>query len=254
MLRVINAEWQKIFFVRSSRIYLLSAIIGSILIGLTFSLTTQVTQGRALGDLEAIEIISVNILGVDVVTLFVLLFIAVQTGREFHTKSIHCYLSVNPSRRRYFLSKALFFLIFSFAVGVLVAVVTLLDGHLLVFLTHKEMPPVGVVWQFIAGCVVMPVFYSLLTLNATFITRNTASGIVIPSLVMLLPVLTKVLPGSLQFVITPVLPASAIHTLSGIAENSSGEYIGILGALLSLGAWTMFSSLLAICRFQQVDI
>lgn len=60
------AEMKKIRFSRFSRLYLIMTIALSVLVGLLFSLTTNVTQSRALEELKPMEVITVNMLGVDV--------------------------------------------------------------------------------------------------------------------------------------------------------------------------------------------
>jgi ABC-type transport system involved in multi-copper enzyme maturation permease subunit len=200
------------------------------------------------------SIIQVNMLGVDVATILLLLFVAIQIGREFQSKTIQLYLVVTPARSRYFIAKALAFCFVSLAVGVIVALVTLFNGQLLVSAVHKQMPASSAVWQFAAGCIVMPPFYVLLTVCAAFSARNTATGIVMPLIVLFLPAIAKLFPKMLQNMVIPALPASAIHTLSGVAQKGSIEYTGILAAFVILGFWVLLSAALSIWKFRKKDI
>ena len=254
MMKSISAEWKKMWFPKSSRLYLILATISSILTGLLFALTTQVTQDRSLFELEPMSIIEVNMLGVDVVTILLLLFVAIQIGREFQGKTIQSYLAATPARSRYFIAKALMFCLVSLVVGIIVALVTHFNGQLLVSAVHKQMPALSEVWQFAAGSIVMPPFYVLLTVCATFYARNTATGIVMPLIVLFLPAIAELFPKMLQNMVIPVLPASAIHTLSGMAQKGSIEYTGILTAFVTLGFWVLLSAASAIWRFCKKDI
>ncbi|MDO5095035.1 MAG: ABC transporter permease subunit [Peptostreptococcaceae bacterium] len=253
-MKMIHAEYQKIYFIKSSRRYLVFATMVGILTGLLFSLTTSLTQGRTLSELKPMEIISVNLLGVDVVSILLMLFVAIQIGREFQEGSIASYLSAAPKRNQYFFAKAAIFFLISLVIGIVVALVTLMNGKLLISALDKPMPESDTIRQFVAGCVVMPVFYSLLALCASFMARNTAGGIVVPASVLFLPLFSKLLPEMLQSVIIPILPSSAIHTLSGIATKNSMEYSGMIGAVLILGIWISAFAAIAAYKFSKNDI
>lgn len=185
-MKMIAAEWEKIWFVKSSRLYIVFATIASILIGAVFPLTIQVTQGRPLSEFEPMQIISANMLGVDVATVFLLFFIAAQIGREFQEKTIQSYLSVSPARVRYFFSKVVLYFLLALAIGIVVALVTQMSGRLFVTSVHKQVPSSDELWRFTIGCIAMPIFYALLTVCAAFSARTTAMGIIVPVFVLFL--------------------------------------------------------------------
>lgn len=253
-MKTIFAEWKKIWSVRSSRIYLLFSAAASILTGLFLSLTTSVTQGRPLSELESMEILSVNLLGVDAAAIFLLVFAAVSVGREFQQRTLLSYLSAFPGRKRYLFSKAAVFFLLALTMGVLVALFALLNGQLLVSAVHKQMPASLAVRRLAAGCIFMPIFYTLLAVCAAFCTGSTAAGIAAPVLVLFLPMLAKLLPETLQSAVIPFLPSSAVHTLSGAAEKGVSEYTGILPAFLILGFWLLAAGSAAVRRFCRRDI
>ncbi len=254
MIHSIRAEWKKIWFPKSSRLYLPFVMIFSVLMGLVFAFTTKVTQQRTLSELKPMSVIEVNMLGVDVAAILLILFAAVQIGREFQGKTIQTYLIATPDRTRYFRAKLLMFFLLSFVVGVLVALITLGNGQLILSSVQGQTLPASEVWRFAAGCVAMPLFYVLLTVCAAFFFRSTAAGIVIPLGVMFLPALAELFPQPIQEVFIPILPASAIHTLSGMAQAGSIEYTGILTAFIILITWSVLTAVLAIWRFRRKDI
>lgn len=253
-MKMISAEWKKIWFVKSSRYYLIFITIASILIGGIFPLTTRVTQGRLLSEFEPMQIISANMLGVDVVTVFLLFFIAVQIGREFQEKTIKSYLSASPARTSYFFSKMVIFFLIAIIIGIIVAFATQMSGRFFVTTVHKQIPSSKELWRFTFGCISMPIFYALLTVCTTFSTRNTTMGIIVPIFVLFLPAIAKLLPEMFQIIIISVLPASAIHMLSGVAEKGALEYIGIFPAFLILLSWLFISGVIAIWKFRKKDI
>ncbi|MDD4730189.1 MAG: ABC transporter permease [Dysgonamonadaceae bacterium] len=254
MKYTIYAEMKKIWFSRFSRIYLLMTIALGVLIGLLFALTTNVTQSRNLTELKPMEVITANMLGVDVATILLIFFIAILIGREFQSKTIETYLMVTPNRTKYFISKALHFFILSLGIGFIVALLTLGNGQLILRLIHKETLPMSDGLQFAMGCIFMPMFYVLLTVCGAFFLRSTAAGIATPLTVMFLPAVTKLLPQSLQDVIVPFLPATAIHSISGVAQKGGPEDIGIIMALIVLFIWSLIACALAIWGLRRKDI
>ncbi|MGF7141674.1 hypothetical protein HNQ56_000084 [Anaerotaenia torta] len=55
------------------------------------------------------SVIEINMLGVDVAAILLILFSAVQVGREFQGKMIQTYLMAVPDRTRYFGAKLMMF-------------------------------------------------------------------------------------------------------------------------------------------------
>ena len=129
-----------------------------------------------------------------------------------------------------------------------------LDGLLLVSAVGKQAPALAEVCRLAAGSALMPLFYVLLAVSATFCTRSTAAGAAIPFAVLFLPAFAELLPGALRGALVPLLPASAIHTLSGEARIGSAEHTGALVALAVLAAWALLPAVFAAWRFQRTDV
>jgi ABC-2 type transport system permease protein len=55
-------------------------------LGLIFSLTTSVTQGKAISEMSSIDVISSCMLGVDVTAIMLIIFAAISNAKEFTTK------------------------------------------------------------------------------------------------------------------------------------------------------------------------
>ena len=254
MVKLFKSEWQKIWFSKSSKLYLLFSIFFSVLIGLVFAFTTELTQDKALAELNQISIIEVNMLGVDVLAILLIIFTAVQIGREFQGNTIQLYLTVTPKRFKYLTGKLLTFFLISSLMGFLVSIITLVNGQLILLAVHGETLLTHEVFKFVVGCTLMPIFYTLITVCASFMMRSTAFGIVIPGIVLFLPVITELLPFAMQKVVTPILPASVIHSISGRVYIGDLEYTSLFFSLIILIAWCILSIALTSWKFNQRDL
>lgn len=254
MLKSIDFQWKKIWFLKSARLYLLTALIISIIMGALFSITTDITQDKGLEELTSKAIIEINLLSIDVATIFLLIFVSMEIGKEFQNKSIQTHISLIPKRKEYFFSKLLTYLGISIAVGIIVGVISLGNGYLILKILNKPLPPIHEVMRFLFGCMFMPITYVVFATSAAFFFRSTAGGIVISILIMFLPSFIKIFPDFIQKVFVPIIPASAIHSLAGIAEIGGMEDVGILSALLTLIIWCIVGCLISIKTFEKNDI
>lgn len=256
MKNLIQAEFQKIFFLQSSIVYLLSLIGLSLTAGLLFSLTTNVTQGKAITALSAMDVLSANMLGVDVANIMLILFVSVSISKEFSTKLIHVSLAVTPNRQKFFLGKLIAFLILSIVLSVVVTSLNYWASGLI--LAVNQMPGISLqdaaVRQFVAGVCAMPVFYAVLTVAAVFIFNHSAGGIAFALGVLALPALINMFSNPIQNLLLPIFPQSALHSLSGIASEGSAESLSVTASLSLLLAWIAATSLAAIVKFRKQDI
>lgn len=254
MINLLRSELKKMWFPKSSKLYLLFIVLFSVLVGLLFTFTTELTQKRTLSELRPMSVIEVNILGVDVAAILLIIFIALQIGREFQGKTIQLYLIATPNRTRYLAAKLLVFFLVSFILGMIVACITFVNGQLILLSAHGEMLLSPEVLRFAAGCIIMPVFYALIAVCASFFTRNTAFGIVIPVIILFLPAVARILPLTAQKVVIPILPSSAIHTLMGKVPTESLEYTGVLISSIILIIWCLLSIDLTTWHFRLKDL
>ena len=101
MKRLIGAEYKKIFFLKSSRRYLVGVVLASPAFGLLLSLTTQATTGRSFQALGAYDVLSMNLLGVDLASLMLIAFTALSLYREVTTNRRQVTLCLTPDRKRF---------------------------------------------------------------------------------------------------------------------------------------------------------
>lgn len=256
MKYIISAEAKKILFLKGARKYLLMLVILSVAAAVLLCLTTPVTTGRRLSELRPDEVLSMNLLGVDVANIMLIVFTALGIHREFSTKMIQVTLPLTPYRLRFLGAKFLTYFGLSWALGVVtVALAYLVSQALLVVngmpsLTLTEMHTV----RMLLGVMVMPVFYCLLTLAATFIFWNSAAAITFSLGVLAAHALVGLLPGAVRSVLLPLTPQSAIHNLAGMSPAGSAEEISLLVSAAVLVAWIAVTAVVAGRIFQRKDL
>src|SRR5690554_6014890 len=164
MINLINAEFKKIFFLKSSRIYLLILIVLSLILGLIFSLTTNVTQGRAITELSPMDVLSANMLGVDLANIMLIVFTAISIAKEFSTKLINISLVITPDRKKFFFARLITYFLLSLVISIILVILSYLASQLI--LTANNMTVLSLkhnkVRQFISGDVIMPAFYTII--------------------------------------------------------------------------------------------
>lgn len=256
MRNLIQAEYKKIVFLKSSKIYCIATIVASLLLGLIFSLTTNVTQGKAISQLSSMDVLSANLLGIDLANIMLITFTAISISKEFSTKLIDVSLAITPNRKRFFLGKLITYFILSIILSIVTVVLTYLTSQLI--LTVNKMPLVTLkdiaVRQFILGVMVMPIFYALITVATTFLFKSSAGAITFSLSLMALPALVKMFSDSIQTILLPIFPQSAIHSLSGAVEKGSAESLGTIMSICVLVLWIGVTSFVANIKFQKQDI
>jgi ABC-type transport system involved in multi-copper enzyme maturation permease subunit len=255
MRHAIQANLKQILFLRTAKIFLTTIVFVSVLLGALFTLTTNVTQGRTLSELTPMNIFSANMLGVDLGAILLIAFTAITIGREFSTNGIRLTLGATPHRIKFFLGKFITYLLV--AGGMSFVMVGLIFGSTQFILAANDQSLLSLgdseVWQFIVGVFLMPVFYSLMTVAATFLFGSSGGGIVFSLLVMFLPALIRMFTETIQELFLPLFPEIALHNLSGTVATQSLEYIGTTASFLVLGIWLLVTAILAILKFQRQD-
>lgn len=253
---LIKSEYEKIFFLKFSKIYIGLVIIISLIMGLIFSLTTGITQGRTITELASIDVISANLLGIDVAAIMLIVFTALSISSEFSSKLIHVSLAVTPNRKRFYLAKLITYLILTLIIAAIVGFLNYFAGQII--LIANNLPQVSLfdisIRQFVFGSMLMPMFYSLLTVAAVFIFGSSGGAITFSLGIMFIPGLVKMFSKSIQKVIIPILPVSSLHSISAIAESESFEVLGITTSIFILFMWIAITSLVGILQFERKDI
>jgi ABC-type transport system involved in multi-copper enzyme maturation permease subunit len=253
---LIKAEYKKIVFLKFSKIFLISLVIASLVLGLVFSLTTNATQGKDISEMNTIDVISACMLGVDVTAIMLIIFAAISNAREFSTKLIHVTLSVTPNRKRFFISKLITYFLVATVISLVVTIITFFAGQLILIFNGRPLASIAdpSLRQFIFGTFVMPVFYCVLTVAALFIFRNSGGAITFSLGIMFVPALVKMFSQSIQKIVLPLLPQASLHSLSGTALKGSYEILGNGASIILLLVWIGITSLIGVFQFVRKDV
>lgn len=253
MINLIKADFKKVYFLSSKRNFLIATFLLSILLGLTFLFTIGITQGKELTELSGLEVIDITLLGIDVTAIMLIIFTAVFISTEFSHGSIHTSLAITPLRKKLYLSKILFITILSFIVSIVLTLI--IFGIVQLVLLLNNMDTVSLFSQplifKLAGAVILPVFYSLLSAAGTFYLRSAAGGTAFAIGVMFIPALFNMFPPIVSETVLAILPQDSLHA---ITEISSGSMNGqLISAILILSSWIGIANSLGLWKFKKVD-
>lgn len=250
----ITAEFAKLVSLPAQRTLIWVAVAVAALVALVFYVSLPVTEGRDLGQLSPGEILGVGILGVDAAAFVAIVLAAMFVGAEYSSGMIQSTITLTPSRWRLLTGKLVTVVGAAAVIGILSAAVcvsaALVVGAMADMDAATILDSAGV--QLAAGSVVMPIIYSVIAASAAFVFRSTALGILTPLVIMALGGIAGWFGATIGAVVTPLLPAAAIHTLSGVAQGS--EAIGALGATVSVLVWIGVSATVAGWLLRRRDV
>lgn len=250
----VRSEAIKLWSLPSHRALMTAAIALSGIAAAFFYATLPVTQGRPLSALAPHQVFGAGVLGVDASTFVLIALSAVFVGSEFTSGMIQTTATLTPDRTRFLTAKLLTIGAAVLIIGVLAAalciLVTVVAGGL-VSMTPAELFPAENI-RLAAGSVAMPVVYAILAATGTFVFRSAALGALVPLAIMAIGGVAEWFGAGFGAMVTPLLPVSAIHSLTGTA--SGNEAIGLGWAFVSLAAWIAIASLAAGRRLTRRDI
>ncbi len=253
MKHLIKADFKKVSYLQGYRNFLIATFLLSILFGITFLFTIDLTAGKKLTALSSIEVIDITLLGIDVTAIMLIIFAANFISKEFSTEAIHTSLAITPLRQKYFLSKILFIAKLSILVSiVLTSFIFIIDQFILSVNNMDKLSFFNTALLIkLIGAVIMPLFYSLLSMAGTFYTQLASGGITFALGVMFIPALIKMFPANFSDIILPILPENSLHVFVEIDISSiSGS---LINAVLILLLWILISNLLAFWKFKKSD-
>lgn len=251
MKNLIKADFKKIFYLPGNRSFLLSTICLSILLGMIFLFTTNVTQGRALIELSSMEVIDITLLGMDVAAIMLLIFTANFIKKDLTSGAVHTNLAITPVRGNYFLSKVSFISILAILLSIVLILLFFAIDQLV--LSMNGMGGLSIfalnIFTKIVGSIVMVLFYSLLSASGTFYLQSAFRGAAFALSVMFLPALIKMFPADISDILLPIFPEDALSALIDV-HSADGS---LLRAILVLLLWIIVSSLIGQWKFKKMD-
>lgn len=252
MMRIIKADFKRISYLRNYWNFLLATFLLSIIFGITFLFTIDLTAGKELTALSNIEVIDITLLGIDVTAIMLIIFTANFISKEFSTGAIHTSLAITPLRQKYFLSKILFITKLSILVSILLTcLIVILDYFILTVNNMDELIFNHILFIKLIGAVIMPVFYSSLSMAGTFYTQSASGGITFSLVVMFIPAFIKMFPANFSDIILPILPESSLQVFADISTSTING--SLINAILILLLWILISNLLGFWKFKKSD-
>jgi len=253
MKHLIKADFKKVSYLQSYRNFLIAIFLLSIFFGITFLFTIDLTAGKKLTALSSIEVMDITLLGIDVTTIMLIIFTANFISKEFSTDAIHTSLAITPLRQKYFLSKTFFIVKLTILVSIaLISLIFIIDQFIL---SINNMDRLSLLNQALLikliGAVIMPIFYSLLSMAGTFYTQLASGGVTFALGVMFMPALIKMFPASFSDVVLPIFPENSLHVFTEINTSSISGLL--INAVLILLLWILISNLLGFWKFKKSD-
>lgn len=251
MKNLIIADFKKLIYLPSNRYLLLSTIGLSILLGMIFLFTINVTQGKVFTELSSIEVIDITLLGMDATAIMLIIFTALYIKKDLASGAIHTNLAITPVRGKYFLSKTLFISLLSILISVLLLLLFLSIN--LFIISINDMGSLSIFHMDVItkaiGSVVMVLFYSLISAAGTFYLQSTAGGIAFSLSVMFLPALIKMFPSEISDMLLPIFPETSINAIFDI-QSADGS---LFSAIVVLLLWIIISNLGGLWKFKRID-
>jgi ABC-2 type transport system permease protein len=248
--RAVRSEWIKFRTLRSSWIVLLAAFAGVILLAVVIGYNTGKNwSGLAPEDAAPSSVLQGYYLGQLLIGVLGVLFVS----GEYSTGMIRSTLAAVPRRTPVVLAKALVFGLIALVIMTLASVLAFLAAQpFLSHYGHGSSFSDPTVVRVVLGTGLYLALIGLLGGAIGWIVRSTPGGIsALVALLLVLPVLLEVLPGSWAKTVGEYLPASAGSALvsSVRADHTLAPGAGLVVTVL----WVMGGLTLAVVLLQRRD-
>lgn len=239
--RVVRSEWAKLWSLRSSWITLAVAILFLVVIGVLGAALFEPSDSTA--DAQPGMTITLALSGTNLAALAIGALGVLLSAGEYSTGMVRSTFAAVPKRLPVLGAKVAIFGPVAFVVSTVGALVSFLLGSAL---TRGETVALSLGDDGVLGCLLGAGLYlglvGVLGVAVGMLVRNSAGGIaILAAVVLVLPGLTGVLPGSWGDAVSDILPSSAgqsLMSLDGSAETLSpgaGAVALILWALVLTG-------------------
>lgn len=242
---IIASETTKFVTVRSLPWLSGAAVLAAVATAALFLVSLPITQGADASELAPAELLGASLLGLDAAAIVLIVAAASFAGSEYATGLVQPTYLLTPRRGRVVLAKAV--VVTGVAVAVAAVAATLCTA---VGISAGGGPLDAAALRLAAGSALTPVFYALVAMAAALVLRSTGGGVVAALVLLGLPTLAAWIPG--VDVLVPLLPAAALHSISGVAD--AGEAIGAVPGALSLLAWLGILGAVTLSRVRARDV
>jgi ABC-type transport system involved in multi-copper enzyme maturation permease subunit len=248
-IRVLRSEWAKLWSLRSTWITLGLGLLFLVAFGLISAANHASGGGGHAPGADATDAVGVALGGMDFAQLAIGVLGVLVIAGEYSTGMIRSTLAAVPRRLPVLWSKAATYGLTALVVGTVGAFAAFLGGTTFLHGTPLaiSLSSGGVLRALLGGGLYLALVGILGVALGTLI-RSVAGGIAsLVGLLMLLPLLTSLLPGSLKHDITPYLPGNAGASIFALhhATNTLSPAAGLavfaawVAATLAAAAWRL---------------
>lgn len=251
MMRLIKADFKKLFFLTKSRHFLLATIFLSVLFGVILLLTINVTEGRTLTELSGIEVVDITYLGMDVAAIMMIIYAALFLSNNITNEGVHFNLAITPNRLKFFMAKIIFVSLLSLFMGLIILIsLTAVSQLIMSFnnMGHLELLNQPSLLKMI-GSLLMVVVYSLLSATVIFFGQSAAVGITFSLALMFLPALVRMFPEFVGDILLPIFPETSINAFVDLSSQSNN----LLWAVIILSMWLIITGAISYRKFKYTD-
>ncbi|MEJ3655998.1 hypothetical protein WEH80_23815 [Actinomycetes bacterium KLBMP 9759] len=250
---VFRSERTKFTTIRSLPWLAAVAVAASTLMAVLFIVSLPITQGRDIGDVPPPDVIGAALVGIDVAAIVLIVLGASFAGSEYSTGTVQPTFVLTPRRGRVVIAKAAVVAGVALTSAVVTAVLCVLVGQVALLASGLPVVPVdGALARLALGSALGPVFYALVASAGALAFRSSGGGVVMALALLALPAIVGWIPGIGGLVV--LLPAAALHGMSGASDLGTAEYLAAGPAALSLVGWTMLAGALALWSVRARDV
>ena len=252
---IVRSEVSKLLGVRAYPVLAVTAVVAAGLLALLLCVSLPLTRGATVAELPAADVLGAALLGVDLAAIVLVVLAATAAGSEYATGLTQPTYLLTPRRGRVLQAKALVTAALAALVGVVAVVACVAVAQGVLVAAGVPVADLGAPGQrrLVAGSALTPVFYAIVALAAAVATRSTGGGIATALGLFVLPTAVGWVPGPPADAVV-VLPAAALHGISGAASPGSAEFLPAGGAVALLAAWILAVLAVAAARLRSRDV
>ncbi|SHL37603.1 hypothetical protein SAMN05443637_1267 [Pseudonocardia thermophila] len=235
-MTVVRSELVKALTVRSGPALALVAVGAAVVLAAVFVASLPITQHVSVAGALPAEVVSAALVGIDVTAVVLTVLGALVGGAEHATGTVVPTYLLTPRRTRVVVAKAVVVGAIAVVVAAVAAVLCAAVGQGALLLAGSDPVPIdGTLLRSLAGNATGPVLYAVAGLAGAVLTRSTGGGVAGALGLLLVPAVVGWFPG--LSLLAPLLPAAAVHGLSGVADPAGAEYLAAAPAALLLVGW-----------------
>jgi ABC-2 type transport system permease protein len=217
--------------------------------------SAEVTVGTDVALLSGRDRLTISLLGLDLANLTMIVVAVLAVSTEASSGQLALTLQATPRRGVVFAAKVVVLSGLAALVSVVATVAALAAGQLVLLADGVSLPGLGdaqVVRLVLVTALMVPL-HVVFAAALGFCFRSAGVALTGVFVIMCLPSLARLLPGSLADSIQWLLPAPSLHTLSGASLPGDPDYTAPWAAAVVLACWVVLLLAVALRTFRRRD-